>query len=63
MVVTGCSVVLAVIGLVTRRGGIMENNGLKRSEVLKNICVPAFLVLVMGVLLVVFGDRMTFLIM
>ncbi|MBR1582583.1 MAG: TRAP transporter large permease subunit [Spirochaetales bacterium] len=63
VIVTGCSVVLAVIGLVTRRGGIMENNGLKRTEVLKNICVPAFLVLVMGVLLVVFGDKMTFLIM
>ena len=62
VIVTGCSVVLAVIGLITRRGGIMENDGLERKEVLKNACVPAILVLVMGVLLVLFGDKLTFLI-
>lgn len=62
VIVTGCSVVLAVIGLVTRKGGIMENDGLSRTEVLKNVCVPAVLVLVMGVLLVLFGDKLTFLI-
>ena len=62
VIVTGCSVVLAVVGLVTRRGGIMEDNGLKRTEVLKNVCVPAILVLVMGVLMVLFGDKLTFLI-
>ena len=62
VIVTGCSVVLAIIGLITRRGGIMENDGLKHTEVLKNVCVPAILVLVMGVLLVLFGDKLTFLI-
>ena len=62
VIVTGCSVVLAVVGLITRQGGIMENDGLKRTEVLKNVCVPAILVLVMGVLLVLFGDKMTFLV-
>ena len=62
LTVTGCSVVLAVIALLTRRGGIMENSGLKHTEVLKNVCVPASLVLVMGVLLVVFGDKLSFLI-
>ena len=62
VIVSGCSVVLAVIGLITRRGGIMENDGLERKEVLKNVCVPAILVLVMGVLLVLFGDKLTFLI-
>ena len=46
VIVSGCSVVLAVIGLITRRGGIMENDGLERKEVLKNVCVPAILVLV-----------------
>ena len=63
VIVTGCSVVLAVVALVTRRGGIMENSGLKHMEVLKNVCVPAILVLVMGVLLVLFGDKLSFLIM
>lgn len=62
VIVTGCSVVLAIIGLITRRGGIMENDGLKHTEVLKNVCVPAILVLVMEVLLVLFGDKLTFLI-
>ena len=62
VIVTGCSVVLAVVGLVTRRGGIIEDDGLKRTEVLKNVCVPAILVLVMGVLMVLFGDKLTFLI-
>ena len=62
VVVTGCSVVLAVVGLVTRRGGILENEGLEHTQVLKNVCVPAVLVLVMGVLLVLFGDKLTFLI-
>ena len=62
VIVTGCSVVLAVVGLITRRGGIIEDDGLKHTEVLKNVCVPAILVLVCGVLLVLFGDKLTFLI-
>ena len=62
VIVTGCSVVLAVVGLITRKGGIIENDGLKHTEVLKNVCIPAVLVLVMGVLLVLFGDKLTFLI-
>ena len=62
VIVTGCSVVLAVVGLITRKGGIIEDDGLKHTEVLKNVCVPAILVLVCGVLLVLFGDKLTFLI-
>ena len=62
VIVTGCSVVLAVVGLITRKGGIIEDDGLKHTEVLKNVCVPAVLVLVMGVLLVIFGDKLEFLI-
>ena len=63
VIVTGCSVVLAVVGLITRKGGIIEDDGLKHTEVLKNVCVPAALVLAMGVLLVLFGDKLSFLIM
>ena len=62
VIVTGCSVVLAVVGLITRKGGIIEDDDLKHTEVLKNVCVPAILVLVCGVLLVLFGDKLTFLI-
>ena len=62
VIVTGCSVVLAVVGLITRKGGIIEDDGLKRTEVLKYVCVPTILVLVCGVLLVLFGDKLTFLI-
>ena len=62
VIVTGCSVVLAVVGLITRKGGIIEDDGLKHTKVLKNVCVPAILVLVCGVLLVLFGDKLTFLI-
>ena len=62
VIVTGCSVVLAIVGLITRKGGIIEDDGLKHTEVLKNVCVPAILVLVCGVLLVLFGDKLTFLI-
>ena len=62
VIVTGCSVVLAVVGLITRKGGIIEDDGLKHTEVLKNVCVPAILVLACGVLLVLFGDKLTFLI-
>ena len=53
---------VAVVGLITRKGGIIEDDGLKHTEVLKNVCVPAILVLVCGVLLVLFGDKLTFLV-
>ena len=62
VIVTGCSVVLAVVGLITRKGGIIEDSEMPHVQVLKNVCVPAALVLVMGVLLVLFGDKLSFLI-
>ena len=63
VIVTGCSVVLAVVGLITRKGGIIEDSEISHAQVLKNVCVPAALVLVMGVLLVLFGDKLSFLIL
>ncbi|MBR6086111.1 MAG: hypothetical protein IKP61_10950 [Spirochaetales bacterium] len=63
VIVTGCSVVLAVVGLITRKGGIIEDSEISHAQVLRNVCVPAALVLVMGVLLVLFGDKLSFLIL
>jgi hypothetical protein len=71
VVVSGCSVAIALVALITRRGGITEqvykNIGLEgkleKKDWLKNILPVALLVLAMGVFMVLFGDNMSFLIL
>ena len=71
VVVSGCSVAIALVALITRHGGIAEevfkNVGpegeLKQSELFKATWPVALLVLAMGVILVLFGDNMSFLIL
>ena len=76
VVVAGCSVVIAVCGLVTRNGGIscelpcefsegaeIAASGKERLNMLKEARLPVILGLVMGILMVIFGDRLSFLIM
>ena len=71
VVVTGCSVALALVALITRRGGIAEEvyktlgpeAELQQGQLFKATWPVALLVLVMGVLLVLFGDNMSFLIL
>ena len=71
VVVSGCSVAIALVALITRRGGITEqvyNNiglegKLEKKDWLKNILPVALLVLAMGVFMVLFGDNMSFLIL
>ncbi len=71
VVVSGCSVALALVGLITRKGGIAEevcrNIGLEgkveKAEWIKCIGPVALLVLVMGVVMVLCGNNMNFLIL
>lgn len=71
VVVSGCSVALALVALITRKGGITEevykNIGLEgkveRSDWIKNMGPVALLVLVMGVVMVLCGNNMSFLIL
>ncbi len=71
VVVSGCSVALTLVALITRHGGITEevckNIGLEgkieRSEWCKNIVPVALLVLAMGVVMVLCGNNMSFLIL
>ncbi len=71
VVVSGCSVAIALVALISRHGGIAEevfkNVGpegeLKQSELFKATWPVALLVLAMGVILVLFGDNMSFLIL
>ena len=63
VIVTGCSVVLAIVALITRKGGIFEESDLSNKEVLKQVWLPSLLVLVMGIIMVVFGDSLSFLIL
>ena len=62
--VTGLAMALAVVALITRNGGIVNcrENSLKSSDVLKEVWLPVALVLAVGVIFVIFGDSMTFLI-
>ena len=71
VVVSGCSVVLALVALITCKGGITEevykNIGLEgkvdKTTWAKNILPVAFLVLVIGVVMVLCGNNMSFLIL
>ena len=64
VIVAGCSTVLAVVALVTCRGGIAGcgKDGTRSMDVLKEAWLPVALVLVVGVVFVVCGDSLTFLI-
>lgn len=71
VVVSGCSVALALVALITCKGGITEevykNIGLEgkvdKTTWAKNILPVAFLVLVIGVVMVLCGNNMSFLIL
>lgn len=71
VVVSGCSVALALVALITCKGGITEevykNIGLEgkvdKTTWAKNILPVAFLVLAMGVVMVLCGNNMSFLIL
>ena len=62
--VAGLGAALAVVALITRNGGIVNcrENGLKSSDVLKEVWLPVVLVLAVGTAFVVFGDSLTFLV-
>ena len=64
VIVAGCSTVLAVVALVTCRGGIADcgKDGTRSLDVLKEAWLPVVLVLVVGVVFVICGDSLTFLI-
>ena len=64
VVVAGCSTVLAVVALVPFRGGIAGcgKDGTTSRDVLKEAWLPMVLVLVVGVVFVLCGDSLTFLI-
>lgn len=69
--VTGCSIAIAIAALVAFRGGIVESAakalGLEerpgRAQVLKAVWLPVVLVLAMGIVMVLFGDSLSFLIL
>lgn len=71
VVVSGCSVAIALAALITRNGGISESAAqsvglegkMKSGELLKAVWPVALLVLAMGILMVLFGDSMSFLIL
>jgi len=62
--VAGLGAALAVVALIARNGGIVNcrENGLKSSEVLKEVWLPVVLVLAVGIIFVIFGDSLTFLV-
>ena len=64
VIVAGCSTVLAVVALLTCRGGIADcgKDGTKWPDVLGEAWLPVVLVLVAGVVFVVCGDSLTCLI-
>ncbi len=71
VVVSGCSVAIALVALITRKGGITEevckNIGLEgkleRKAFVKAVLPVALLVLAVGVVFVLWGDNMSFLIL
>lgn len=62
--VAGLGAALAVVALITRNGGIVNcrENGLRSSDVLREVWLPVVLVLAVGTAFVVFGDSLTFLV-
>ena len=70
VIVTGCASAVGVVYLIALRGGIFsrtkEELGIEDvsyTQVLNQLLLPALLVLVLGVVMVVFGDKMTGLIL
>ena len=70
VIVTGCASAVGVVCLIALRGGIFsrtrEELGIEDvtyKQVLGQLLLPALLVLVLGVVMVVFGDKMTGLIL
>ena len=70
VIVTGCSTAIALVALLTMNGGVFKSvtDGLGdefklgRKESLKAVWPVALLVLAMGIIMVVFGDSLSFLI-
>ena len=70
VIVTGCAAAVGVVCLVAFRGGVFsrtkEELGIEDvtyGQVLPQLLLPALLVTVLGVVMVVFGDKMTGLIL
>ena len=66
VIVTGCAAAVGVAGLLAVRGGVfaLAKEELSLQDVsygaaLRQLLLPALLVLAMGVVMVLFGDRMT----
>jgi len=66
VIVTGCAAAVGVAGLVALRGGAfslvkeeLAVEDVSYGQVLRQLLLPALLVLAMGVVMVLFGDKMT----
>ncbi len=66
VLVTGCAAAVGVAGLLAFRGGVfslvqeeLSLEDVSYKQVLRQLLLPALLVLVMGVVMVLFGDKMT----
>lgn len=66
VIVTGCAAAVGVALLIACRGGVLSRvkeelsvADVSYGETVKQLLLPALLVLIMGVIMVVFGDRMT----
>ena len=70
VIVTGCAAAVGVACLISFRGGVfsrtreeLQLTDVTYQHVLCQLILPALLVIVMGVIMVVFGDKMTGLIL
>lgn len=70
VIVTGVASALGIVSLLAARGGLVEDTvrtleltDVRWKDVLRHLLLPAALVLIMGVVMVLFGDSMTALIL
>jgi TRAP-type C4-dicarboxylate transport system permease large subunit len=66
VIVTGCAAAVGVALLIACRGGVISRvkeelgvEDVSYGDTVKQLLLPALLVLIMGIVMVVFGDRMT----
>ena len=66
VIVTGCAAAVGVALLIACRGGVVSRvkeelgvEDVSYGETVKQLLLPALLVLIMGVIMVLFGDKMT----
>ena len=70
VIVTGCAAAVGVACLIALRGGVfsrtkeaLQVEDVTYKQVLAQLILPALLVTIMGVIMVIFGDKMTGLIL